>query len=92
MDMNATPTVYVRDCCSHAKRGTKLNGTYIGKGDRLSTGRILQDGDEVTVSRTRCFIVQMMPWNLGQLSDTQTREAKVSSLPNPLATLSCTLC
>lgn len=72
------PLVYVRD--RRSRNGTYVNGRLIGRGPHLTTARLLQDGDTVTIQPHIGFhFNQNFQRNPSlSLSDQQRSEAEVN--------------
>lgn len=75
-DDEEKPLLYVRDCQS--LNGTFVNNVLIGKGSRVTNGRLLENGDTVTIAPHWHFKVKLMDKETPPLSDIQLAEAEVS--------------
>jgi pSer/pThr/pTyr-binding forkhead associated (FHA) protein len=77
---NVQPLIYVRD--RQSQNGTHVNGGLVGRGPRLSTARVLQNGDVVQIRPHLSF--QVVHYGSERpcigLSEAQRKEVKVSDL------------
>lgn len=75
---NAEPLVYIRD--RQSANGTFVNNILIGKSGEVTPGRLLEDGDTVTIKPNWHFKVKLLAMKRTPLTRLQLAEAKVSLL------------
>lgn len=72
------PMVYVRD--RQSANGTFVNDVLIGKGMEVTPGRLLENGDMITIKPNWHFRVKLLAMKRTPLTELQLAETKVSQV------------